>query len=68
MLFPSFLNPKYTRIYGKAFEHINTMVGITVPDGVCAFGIGTLVKNGNDLINPFNLLIDNIKITIEKLK
>jgi hypothetical protein len=64
--FPEFLNSKYTRICGKAFERLNTTVPIATPDGTLAIGIGKSGKNQQGDVH-IKLRINNTEIIINKL-
>lgn len=64
--FPEFLNSKYTRICGKAFERLNTTVPIFTPDEKLAIGIGKSGKNQQGDVH-IKLRINNTQIIINKL-
>ncbi len=64
--FSEFLSSKYTRVCGKAFERLNTLTNITVPE-VPAIGVGISGQNVTGTTTPISLRLDGTVITISKL-
>ena len=66
--FPQFLEASYTRTCGPAFEGINSLIKITVPDEPIMFGVGTSsVDDIGTLASKLNFKVDGIPISICKL-
>jgi len=55
--FPEFLTTAYARTCDKAFERINKITKITIPEGNLGIGIGTSISHGK--------LVKSIKIKID---
>lgn len=61
--FPAFLTPAYARTCDKAFERLNTVSKITIPQGDVAIGVGTSISNSK-LVKSINIKINNVELTI----
>ena len=67
--FPVFLSDKYTRTLGPAFEKLNKLTPLVVPENEkLGFGIGmSAVDRDLKLMKPLQFRVDGVEITINKL-
>ena len=67
--FPVFLSDKYTRTLGPAFEKLNKLTLLVVPENEkLSHGIGmSAVDRDLNLMRKLNFRIDGVEITISKL-
>jgi hypothetical protein len=67
-LFPEFLRSEYTRVHGKAFERLNTLMDINIPKSNLAFGIGTSAKDtAGTLYSNIQLVVNGVNVTLTTL-